>query len=160
MERTMPLVIGIASKFNLPREEVEDVAQEAYVALYQNLGTLRFDEAIPRWLAVTSARLAKRAQDKRSFKNVNMEHPDFEAWETAAALRKVPLDQQIALKDGIKHLPEKCQEVLNALFFEQLSYSEASEKLDVAMGSLGPIQSRCLQRLADYLNSGSEVPTA
>jgi RNA polymerase sigma-70 factor (ECF subfamily) len=154
IERTTPLVYAIAYKFDLATEEVEDVVQESYLALYRYLDKLQSDEAIPRWLAVTSARFAKRAKDRRMGSNeVSISHPDYEEWERWSASPSLAPEDALALKEGLSQLPDKCQEVLKALFFEGLSYTEAAAKLEVAVGSLGSLQARCLERLADLFKS-------
>ena len=55
----------------------------------------------------------------------------------------------------LSELQEKCQQMLRGAFIEQLKHKELAEKLDMPIGSVGVIISRCLKKMAEIAkNSG------
>jgi DNA-directed RNA polymerase specialized sigma24 family protein len=53
-----------------------------------------------------------------------------------------------ALRAAFAELPPRCQQLLRMLTSDPpCSYAEISDKLQVAMGSIGPQRARCLERL-------------
>src|SRR4051794_21185943 len=52
--RYTPLVLGIAMRFRLSRDDVADVSQTVWLLLVQHLPKLRTPEALPGWIATTT----------------------------------------------------------------------------------------------------------
>ena len=49
----------------------------------------------------------------------------------------------------LAQLQEKCRRMLHGAFVEQLKHRELAEKLDMPIGSVGVIISRCLKKMAE-----------
>ena len=57
----------------------------------------------------------------------------------------------------LAQLQEKCRQMLHGAFVEQLKHRELAEKLDMPIGSVGVIISRCLKKMAEIAkNAGVE----
>ncbi len=57
----------------------------------------------------------------------------------------------------LAQLQEKCRQMLHGAFVEQLKHRELAEKLDMPIGSVGVIISRCIKKMAEIAkNSGIE----
>ena len=74
-----------------------------------------------------------------------------------------PLDeldhQELAglIGNCLAQLQEKCRQMLHGAFVEQLKHRELAEKLDMPIGSVGVIISRCLKKMAEIAkNAGVE----
>ena len=74
-----------------------------------------------------------------------------------------PLDgldhQELAglIEKCLAQLQEKCRQMLHGAFVEQLKHRELAEKLDMPIGSVGVIISRCLKKMAEIAkNAGIE----
>lgn len=61
--------------------------------------------------------------------------------------------RSVAVYDAVAQLAEPCRALIFGLFFDpaEPSYDQLSRSLDVAIGSIGPMRSRCLERLRDRL---------
>ncbi|MEZ4677629.1 MAG: hypothetical protein R2932_25780 [Caldilineaceae bacterium] len=59
------------------------------------------------------------------------------------------------LDSGFRHLNERCQKLLLALYFDsdEPSYATIAQQLAMAEGSIGPTRARCLQRLKELLDT-------
>jgi DNA-directed RNA polymerase specialized sigma24 family protein len=57
------------------------------------------------------------------------------------------------LDQGLSKIGDRCRSLLTVLYFDgdEPSYTEASEKLGMPMGSIGPTRARCLKRLKEAL---------
>ena len=58
-------------------------------------------------------------------------------------------EEEQMLRQTIADLPERCQELIRMLFFEEPSrpYDEVARTLGIATGSIGFIRQRCLEKL-------------
>src|SRR6202789_1112868 len=56
VERYAPLVWTICTRYRLSSHDIEDVGQNVWLALVEQLGKLREPAALPGWLATTTRR--------------------------------------------------------------------------------------------------------
>jgi RNA polymerase sigma factor (sigma-70 family) len=151
VERYAPLVWAICTRFGLSNHDREDVGQNVWLLLVEQLGKLREPAALPGWLATTthreclrvvtaarkSERLGTGLDDAPQFVNNTMIDEEFLMAERNAALRT-----------ALAELPPKCQRLLAMLTSDPpCSYAQISATLNIPQGSIGPQRARCLQRL-------------
>jgi DNA-directed RNA polymerase specialized sigma24 family protein len=57
------------------------------------------------------------------------------------------------IDQGLNRIGPRCRELLLALYFDsqQPSYEEIAERTNIALGSVGPMRGRCLERLREIL---------
>jgi RNA polymerase sigma factor (sigma-70 family) len=173
VEQYAQLVHSVPARYNLTSAEVEDIGQEVFLALVQNLHQLEDPERLPAWLITTARRLSWRVLQKRKHEQPAAEGDlsDVEWADTAqTVIQKVPTmhdlligwHRQEALEQGMQRLQERCQALLTLIFLDQAepSYDEISEQLGMPKGSIGPTRNRCLQQLRailDGLGFGQET---
>jgi DNA-directed RNA polymerase specialized sigma24 family protein len=58
------------------------------------------------------------------------------------------------VREATANLPPRCQEMIRLLFYTEppLPYKEVARRLGLAVGSIGFIRGRCLQRLEKALH--------
>lgn len=61
VDRYAPLVWSICARFELSSQDIEDVGQNVWLRLVEQLGNLREPAALPGWLATTTRRECLRA---------------------------------------------------------------------------------------------------
>ena len=90
-----PLVHGVILA-RVPRDEVDDIVQEVFIAAYKNLNTLRDKNAVGAWLVMIARnratefyRRAKRTEELSDEIREN-ERPSAEANEILSAIRALP----------------------------------------------------------------------
>lgn len=162
VERYARLVRSVPVRYGLTADEVDDVAQEVFLALAQSLHEIEDPERLSGWLATTTRRFTWRALQRRR-REQPIEHPDDAdppASTDPISVSNVTLEEllsgwsrQEALAQALRHLPTRCQELLHLLFLDerQPDYDEISKRLDIPKGSIGPTRNRCLQRLRTLL---------
>jgi RNA polymerase sigma factor (sigma-70 family) len=148
VERYSPLVWSICGRYRLGRHDIEDVAQNVWLRLVEQIGNLRAPAALPGWLATTTQRECLRVL-RRQDRVVPV--PD----ELPPAPDEMEIEQEIMLAErnaGLRaafaELPPRCRQLLSMLLRDPpRPYAEISEVLEIRIGSIGPQRARCLRRL-------------
>ena len=154
VERYERLVFSVAMRNGLTREDSADVAQVTFVALLDNIDDLRDDHQLPYWLMTVARRHAWRTRRRRE------RELGFDSLEPPSARNEIAnIDRHIDIYLALDQLGHPCRELLIGLYFdpEKPSYAQIGRQLGRAIGGLGPLRARCLQRLRhllgeDYLN--------
>lgn len=158
------LVHSVPVRHGLAPDEVEDVAQDVFLALAKNLDKIENPDALPGWLMTTARRLSWRAVQKR-----RRETPIVDEMLSAVAESRTSVvhvarmpsigelqrgwECQEILMQGLQHLGERCRELLTMLFLAptEPSYDEIANRLSISKGSIGPTRNRCLEKLRTIL---------
>jgi len=148
VERYAPLVWTICTRYRLSSHDIEDVGQNVWLLLVEQLGKLREPAALPGWLATTTSRECLRVVTAAQRLATRLDDaPEFAA--------DVMIDEGIllaerdaALRSAFAELPPPCRQLLGMLISDPpQSYSQISTTLGIPMGSIGPKRARCLERL-------------
>jgi RNA polymerase sigma factor (sigma-70 family) len=152
IERYAPLVWSICLRYQLSRQDIDDVGQSVWLLLVEKIGSLREAAALPGWLATTTKRECLRVlrathrHDHADLPPEDQLPPDPDA---------APIEQEVitaerdaALRAALAELPQSCYELLSMLIDDPpLPYADISIALGVPIGSIGPTRARCLDRL-------------
>lgn len=155
VERFTPLLIATAHRFRLYDHDVADVAQTVWLHLIEHLTDLREPAALPGWLVSTTRheciRLVGRKARQRPYDPQTTFEVDVGAAPDIAIGVSDDLDQlsrQQAVLAGFAELSASDRTLLSLLVADPpLSYVEISERLGIAIGSIGPTRGRALKRL-------------
>jgi RNA polymerase sigma factor (sigma-70 family) len=170
VRRYANLVHSVPVRYGLTQMEVDDIGQDVFLALAQNLHQIDDPERLPAWLLTTTRRVTWRMIQKRR-REQPIETSDltsvtdgFDRSSLAQSRENNPVlgsrtptmqeildgwSHQEALQQGLERLDERCSNLLFLLFLEQEepSYEEISELLSMPLGSIGPTRNRCLHKL-------------
>ncbi|MDF9408893.1 MAG: ECF RNA polymerase sigma factor SigW [Pelotomaculum sp. PtaB.Bin013] len=119
--------------------DAEEVLQEAYLQVYHNIVKLKAPEAFRNWFAKIITHLAfRRSREKGRFKTVPLDYVSqvedtFIDEPETIALKK---EQQDRLIDALKTLPDEYKAALILREWEDYSYKEISEILDIPLGTV------------------------
>lgn len=151
VDQYSPLVWSICLRYQLDRQEIDDIGQNVWLLLVEKIGSLREPAALPGWLATTTQReclrvlRAERRQEHAALvAEEQMPDPD------AAMIEREILtaERDAALRAAFAELSPSCRELLSMLICDPpCSYAEISATLGMAVGSIGPMRARCLERL-------------
>ena len=152
VERYAPLIWSICSRHCLDRADAEDVGQNVWLQLVDQLDKIRDPAALPGWLATTTRRECLRVlrairgpRTARYALDAEM-IPDDQA--RLADQELIVAEQRAALREAFAHLSPCDQQLIAALIQDPpVPYAEISARLGIAIGSIGPTRSRCLNRL-------------
>lgn len=144
-----PRLKGLLATYRIPREDAEDVLQQALLALIYRWDQVRDPES---WLFGTLKRLCLmywRSHRRRIFSTVE---PTILEWlSQPIAPSQEHADLRSDLESLIERLPSRCRSVLRLRF--QLGYEprEVARKLGYQASSIGKITKRCLTALSKEL---------
>jgi len=151
VERYAPLVWSICTRFQLSASDREDVGQNVWLLLVEQLGKLREPAALPGWLATTTHRECLRVVTAGGKSQRQVTGLD----DAAQFVDNTMIDEEIlmaernaALRAAFAELPPRCQELVGMLASDPpSSYAEISATLQIPVGSIGPQRARCLERM-------------
>ena len=137
-DRFTSLLWSVARSYRLGSDDAEDVVQNTWLRLLENLTKIDNPEALPGWLATTARREALGILRRRG-RTVLTRDEDLGV--DLADPASTELDSAL-LED------ERDVELLRVLMAcDRPVYAEVSAAFDMPIGSIGPTRMRCLERL-------------
>lgn len=148
------MVFSLAYHFLRNKSSAEDLAQEVFLQLYQNLSAIKSRAHLMFWLRkVTSHRCIDQARRRRPELNLD------EAPEPVAATSSAdPLLAQ-KLRRLVASLPEKARLVLILRYQEELELHEIAEVLEMPINTVKSSLQRSLAILREKLARSGGVST-
>jgi len=150
VELYIPLVWSICARFRLSDHDSEDVGQNVWLLLVEQIGKLREPAALPGWLATTTHRECLRVVTAaRKSERLATRVDEGQFVDGAVIDEEILLAERNAcLRAAFAELPPRCQQLLGMLISDPPhSYAEISVMLNMPPGSIGPQRARCLDRL-------------
>jgi RNA polymerase sigma factor (sigma-70 family) len=152
VERYARLVYSIPRRYGLAAEDADDVFQSVFTIVFRQLRKLREQQALVAWLikithreSLRVARLAKHGElDERIQDTADPPSEQAELWE-----------RQHMVREAISEIGAPCRDLLTALFLESPlpSYNEIAARLELSIGSIGPMRARCFKKLESMLTA-------
>ncbi len=156
---------NIAFRFLGNHEDANEVAQDAFVRVYRNLHRFRGHSSFQTWLYKITLNLARnryrKMKRRKEDKKVSLDNPL--TYEDGESIREVP-DEMFSPERSIRsrEIQEQVQEALEQIapehrqvvvlrHIEGLSYTEMSEILGCAEGTIKSRLHRARQELRGYL---------
>lgn len=150
------LIYSIPIKLGM-YQDAPDIFQAVCLDLLSELPRLREQKALPKWLMQTCYHRClshKRTTDR----HVELDPADAERQQASDPLPEqmlAQLEREQLLRDGISGLPLRCAQMVSMLFFEfpARPYEHIARELGLAIGSIGFIRGRCLNKLRKFLEA-------
>jgi RNA polymerase sigma factor (sigma-70 family) len=126
---------GVILKVITDEDTAQDVLQESFVKIWKN--AKKYDSTKARLFTWLYRIAYNTAIDKvRSLKNKSGKEVQIET-SSVYKITSNELNQDVLdIKKHLNGLDEKYQIVINALFFEGMTQQEASEELDIPLGTI------------------------
>ena len=150
------LIYSVPVKWGLPAADASDVFQSVVADMLGELDRLREPQALPLWLSQVAShkciqwrrRQARESAPERGEKRPDPGPPDL----SPEDLLHETMREQV-LRQALFSASPRCRELIRLLFYEQPArpYPEVAATLGLAVGSIGFIRRRCLERLRKFL---------
>lgn len=149
------LIYSIPVKYELPREDANDIFQSVCLDLYSELSRLREPRALAKWLIQTTLHKCIRVRQQQSRQSDEEITEELAPTSPAADSIVAEVELEQVLRDSIASLAPRCAQMIRMLFFETPArpYGEIARELGLATGSIGFIRGRCLERLRKQLET-------
>lgn len=136
-------------------QESEDITQEVFIKAYTNIASFNPKMKFSSWIY----RIAHNESVnfiKKHYKTQNVEYNDEikkRFVEDNEALSKIfKKENKSLIKNGLFQLKEIDREILELYYFEEKSYLEISDILEISINSVGPKIKRAKNRLKKIIN--------
>jgi RNA polymerase sigma factor (sigma-70 family) len=146
-------------KIVLSHDDTDDLLQESFVKVWQNLPNFRGDSALYTWLfrIATNETLTFIQKKKKKFtlsfdddsNSLNSDH----LFEHDAMFEGSEIEKK--LHHSLSLLPEKQRLVFNMKYFDELKYEEISEILNVSVGALKASYHHAVKKIETYFKNES-----
>jgi RNA polymerase sigma-70 factor (ECF subfamily) len=113
--------------------QVEDIAQEVFLAVWRKAGTFRPDRGEPLGWLYTLTR--NKAVDAWRRPELRAEQPETESAATHA-VHQTPGDLPLILREALDRLRPEQRDALDLAYFGDLTYEETAQALAVPVGTL------------------------
>ena len=148
-------IFSIPVKYGFSTDDATDIFQAVCLDLLSQLPQLREVKALPKWIMqITAHKCFHRKQQQQ---RTEVMDPSAKEFQTSTPSRAQEIlqeaeDEQL-LRQAMAELPPRCQELVRMLFYDEpvRPYREIAAKLGIAVGSIGFIRQRCLERLRKRL---------
>ncbi len=139
-------IFGLISRYVHDADEVQDVAQEAFIKAYRALPKFRGESAFYTWLYRIAINTAKNHLVSRSRRppGSDVEIEDAEYYEAGGALRDIETPEsalfgaelKAVVERAISELPDDLRTALTLREFDGLSYEDIAEVMDCPVGTV------------------------
>jgi RNA polymerase sigma factor (sigma-70 family) len=149
------LIFSIPVKYGFSTDDATDIFQAVCLDLLSELPKLRKVKALPKWIMqITAHKCFHRKQQQQRTEVMDPAAKEFEK-STPSRAREIlqEAEAEQSLRQAMAELPPRCRELVHMLFYDEpvRPYQEIAATLGIAVGSIGFIRQRCLERLRKRL---------
>jgi RNA polymerase sigma factor (sigma-70 family) len=159
IDKYKSLIYSIPIKYGASREDAGDIFQSVCLELFSELPKLRKAGALRGWLVTITAHKAfhwkRKFRKQADREQTNLEEDEYGTDPSLPSDETDEAEREQMVRDATAKLSPRCQEMIRLLFYVEppLAYRDVARQLGLAVGSIGFIRGRCLQRLEKALKS-------
>lgn len=135
-------------KYCANREDAQDVLQDAFVEIFQNISNFQNKGSFEGWIKKIAINQSI-TKYKKSIKNVSMDTDFKEEEEIELDVLKITSEE---ILKAIQELPNQYRLVFNLYFLDELSHKEIAEMLHISEGTSKSNLHRAKQILQNKFN--------
>ena len=127
-------MLVVCSRYAQRTAEAEDILQEAFIKIFQNLDTFRAESTLGAWIkrivvntAINQIRLQQHFQNMSDVRDY-----DNELIDNQSGIEGIHFQELIAM---VQKLPKGCQAVFNLFAVEGYKHTEIAEMLNITEGT-------------------------
>ena len=146
-------LFGVITNLIKEQEEAEDVLQEVFVKIWKNIET--YNESKGRFYTWILNIARNTAIDKLRSKGFNNSQKNLSADNFVHLLddsnKLTNRIDTIGIQEFVKKLKPKCIQLIELLFFQGYTQQEASDELEIPLGTVKTQNRNCINDLRNYL---------
>lgn len=140
-------------KIVLSHDDADDVLQETFIKIWQNISSFRADSGLYTWIyrIATNESLSFLSQKKRKYINNSEEINDYLIENLKADPYFSGDEIQMKLQKAIAQLPKKQRLVFNMRYFDEVKYQDMSKILGTSEGALKASFHHAMKKVEAFL---------
>jgi len=127
-------MLGVCLRYCRNLHESEDILQEGFIKVFQNIDKLRNMETLQSWIRTIMVNTAITHLKKNKIYFDQIDDDNFEYTEENTNFEIDPVDPELLI-NLIQQLPDGYRLVLNLYVFENLKHKEIAEKLEISVNT-------------------------
>jgi RNA polymerase sigma-70 factor (ECF subfamily) len=135
------------------REEAEDIMQEVFVKIWQNIGS--YNESKGRFFTWIINIARNTTIDKMRSKGFNNSRKNLSSDNFVHLLddsnKLSHMIDSIGIQEFVKKLKPKCIQIINLLFFKGYTQQEVADELEIPLGTVKTQNRNCINDLRNFL---------
>ena len=161
IRRYQRLIYAIPLRAGLNEDQAAEIFQDVFTTFFQKLNDIEEPHRLQAWLVTTARRKTWRTIAKTQTRTRAVAEAVEWANDANAVRDETPLpdeqllilEEQHRIRTAVSLLDERCQKLLELLFYraQPPSYAEIAAELGIPEGSIGPTRGRCLGKLLRIL---------
>jgi RNA polymerase sigma-70 factor (ECF subfamily) len=144
-------MLVICTRYAQSKAEAEDILQDAFIKIFQNLGSFRGESTIGAWIKRIVVNTAiKHIRSQQHWQDVSdVSEYENQFTDGLTSIEGIQFQELIAM---IQKLPKGCQTVFNLYAIEGFQHHEIAEMLGISEGTSKSQYSRAKQLLQTQLS--------
>lgn len=132
------------------RSDAEDLCQQVFVAAVKHLGQIRSLESAQAWLATTARRMYWQSLRESTRQNT-LYHPTLNEPESPNEACEKRLEREDWVHQSLTQLTPVARIIVVMFYFEEKSYQQIAQELDIPIGTVMSRLSRSKELLREAL---------
>jgi len=152
-------VFNVCYRLMGERREAEDMSQEAFIRAYERLATFDVERPFGPWIRRVATNLCLNRIKKSKPVQFHLDDEFDEPVEThnpGPEGQRIRVEREIEIRSAILELPPHYRAAIELRHFQDLTYTEIAETLDIPMSDVKSHLYRARRELAERLNVNGE----
>lgn len=131
-------ITRLAFTYTKQKQLSEDIAQEVFIKCYEHLDEFRHESSYKTWLYRITVNLCKDKLKSWTFRNIVFTDL-FSTWTRTTEspeIKYIDIENNRYISEKIISLPIKYREVIILYYYEELSYNQISELLNLKLPTI------------------------
>jgi RNA polymerase sigma-70 factor (ECF subfamily) len=160
VEKYRKFVFSIALRYTNSYDDAEDISQDVFIKVFDNLGKFEFKSSLKTWLYRITVNTCLNAKAKKSINNTLQKDNEIELDNVLVGNSNNP-EKEYENKEflerfekALSKLPERQREVFAMRYFDDMKYEEISEILGLTVGGLKANYYHAVKKLTEMKVDG------
>ncbi|MDC7226191.1 MAG: sigma-70 family RNA polymerase sigma factor [Spirochaetales bacterium] len=118
------------------REEASDITQEVFLRAWRNYSSLDLNRPVYPWLFRITKNLCINRARRKSGSEAGLEFPELQPGTESVEKEVTQRESRKEIREAVMALPDKFREIIILKHYDECSYDEMSEILDIPKGTV------------------------
>lgn len=168
MDKYEDMVYNLSLRYTKSEDEAEDITQEVFLKIYECLSTFKGESQLSTWIyriaqnEIIQRHRKSEKQSTISHENIDQIISDYytklKQWRDSISPEVILLKEEMnsKIRSLVANLPKDYKNPLILFYFENMSYKEISEKLNLKMNTLKSYIFRGKELMKEWLKNESD----